>query len=127
MSTEPIIKPIWLYLIDVSDKFGILSMLACGMCLLGLLGMGLWWLIEHDWMSKEKEESYKGTLKVLVIATLITGLLTSFIPSQKTMYSMLASNYVTPANIQYVGDSVEGCVDYIFDKVDELVNDDVEE
>ena len=28
---------------------------------------------------------------------------------------------------RYVGDSVEGCIDYIFDKVDELVNDDVEE
>ena len=123
MSNEPIIKPIWLYLVDVAYKFGMVNMLVCGICLLSLLGITLWYFIENSWKREEEEKKCKRICKVLVIITLITGLLVSFIPSQKTMYSMLATNYVTPANIQYVGETAEDCIDYIFDKVEDLLED----
>ena len=37
---------------------------------------------------------------------------------------MLVNNYVTPANVQYVGNSVEATVDYIFEKIEELEDKD---
>ena len=62
-------------------------------------------------------------MKILAILTAIALLITIPIPSKQTMYTMLIADQVTPANIQYVGDTVEDCVDYMFDKVDDLLDD----
>jgi hypothetical protein len=54
-------------------------------------------------------------------------LICATIPSEKTMYAMLAASYITEENIDKAGNTVTDMVDYIFDKVDELQDDEVQE
>ena len=42
------------------------------------------------------------------------------IPSQDTMYKMLATNYLTPANIESVGESVDKIADKVVEKINNI-------
>lgn len=124
MSTEPIIRPLWIYLLDVVNglelAFVIIAVLVgLGLCF-GAMMMGFS-LSKDDY-----DDDYKFGKKVIKITlpiVLVCLLLIAAIPSQKTVYTMVIADQVTPANIQYVGNTVEDCVDYMFDKVDDLINE----
>lgn len=134
MSTEPIVNPKIFYWIDVVKSLEYASWIAASVAGLALLWFIIYFMINltdggyygsHSY-EKERKFAIKG-IKILVPVVLVCFLLASFIPSEKTIYRMLIADQLTPANIQYVGDTVEDCIDYMFDKVDELINDDVEE
>ena len=42
------------------------------------------------------------------------------IPSQGTFYKMIATSYVTPANIEMIGDNVDKIADKIVDKINKV-------
>ena len=42
------------------------------------------------------------------------------IPSQNTFYKMIATSYVTPANIEMIGDNVDKIADKIVDKINKV-------
>ena len=54
------------------------------------------------------------------ISAAIIGLVLIFMPSEKTLYSMVVLDNVTPNNIEAVGNTGKDVVDYIFDKIDQM-------
>lgn len=44
------------------------------------------------------------------------------VPNKETAYTMVALKYVTPNNIETVGDTTKDVVDYITDQIDKIVN-----
>lgn len=54
------------------------------------------------------------------VALVITGIVLILMPSEKTLYSMIILDNVTPNNIETVGNTGKDVVDYIFDKIDQM-------
>lgn len=69
-----------------------------------------------------KEKTCIKTMKKIAVSFAIVIVLLVFIPSRETMYTMFTLHYVTEDNIKMVGDSAQDVVDYIFDKVEELTD-----
>lgn len=123
MSTEPIIRPLWIYLIDVVTglevAFVIMAVLVGLAVCFGVIQMAF----STSSYDRDEFEFGKKIVKITLPIVLVCLLLIAAIPSQKTMYTMVIADQVTPANIQYVGNTVEDCVDYMFDKVDDLIHE----
>lgn len=69
-----------------------------------------------------KEKTCIKTMKKIAVSFAIVIVLLVFIPSRETMYTMFTLHYVTEDNIKMVGDSAQDVVDYIFDKVEEITD-----
>ena len=54
------------------------------------------------------------------ISLIIAVAVLLFTPSEKTLYSMVVLENLTPNNIEAVGDTGKDVVDYIFDKIDQM-------
>lgn len=108
---EPIINPWVFYLVDRVDVWhkvvGIIAMMA-------FMSLFVKYLFD-----------VKSTIinKYSVKALVITVLMLSFLPSSSTIYKMIIADNATPNNIQIVGDTVEDGIDYIFDKINEVVEE----
>lgn len=123
----PIISPWLIYLINASLGIRI-SLIFIGSLLLVLA----WFLYTNSdttfvWSDSYKDQElskkYKRT-KNVAIAIAVLVLMTSFlIPSKQTCYQMLAAHYMTYENVDALGGQAKEVVDYIFDKVDEVTND----
>lgn len=116
---EPIINPLWFYLIDTLSGFGS-TFCAIGEVSVGALIIGSIIAICFDldlfknlWKSKVTK-----MIAVLSIVLIVTG---SFIPSESTAYKMLVASLVTPNNIATVGESATNIVDYIVESVDKII------
>lgn len=119
---EPIINPLWFYLIDTLSGFG--SMF----CTIGGIGVGALIvgsiiaicfdldLLKNLWKSKITK-----MITILSIVLIVAG---SFIPSESTAYKMLVASLVTPNNITVVGESATNVVDYIVESVDKIIESD---
>ena len=111
---NPIINPMWIYLINLLCDLEFALFL---FMILMAFGFGMYAF------DLEFNPSWK-IIKCWIVAFVMSMLLTIVIPSEKTMYTMMAANYVTEDNIKLSGDTVTGAVDYIFEKVDMLLEDD---
>ena len=60
------------------------------------------------------------------ISLIIAGIVMIFIPSEKTLYSMIVLENVTPNNIEIAGNTGKDVIDYLFDKIDQM-NDEKED
>ena len=60
------------------------------------------------------------------ISLIIAGIVMIFIPSEKTLYSMIILENVTPNNIEIAGNTGKDVIDYLFDKIDQM-NDEKED
>jgi hypothetical protein len=60
------------------------------------------------------------------ISLIIAGIVMIFIPSEKTLYSMVVLENVTPNNIEIAGNTGKDVIDYLFDKIDQM-NDEKED
>lgn len=57
------------------------------------------------------------------IIFMISGISAALIPSKETIYTIAVMDRLTPDNIDQIGKSSEDVVDYIVDKIDQIVND----
>ena len=116
---EPIISPLWFYLIDVVTSLRAVS-LTTGFLICGVLGIAsigiLFWSVD----SFKEFWGYKYT-KPIAIAGFISIVVGCLIPCTETAYQMLVASLVTPDNIAAVGDSVTNIVDYIIESVNKLI------
>ena len=126
MSNE-IINPLWIYLINTLSNlgdflFGVLIFLVAG-CIFGIIMYVIWRTTEYSPNYDEDVEKDKLIVlmlkRAMIILTLVS-VLSTIVPSEKTMYTMLVANYVTVENLEITGDTITDMVDYIFEKVDEL-------
>ena len=125
---EPIINPLWFYLIDIVDgvKLTCEFMLTVSFIALALASCAfLFFWLEDNLEEKEKQAYFKylkTTLKVIIPCIILTILT----PSSDTIYKMIIADNITPHNIEVVGDTIEGGIDYIFEKINSLTLDEVE-
>lgn len=108
---KPIINPWWIYLAGQCEN--VMALLTIGGAF--LLVASIIWGIAH--MEGDVQRSPKKIFTIAIIALLISAL----IPDQETVYTMMTVRYVTPNNIKTVGSTVESTIDYIVDKIDEII------
>lgn len=125
---NPIISPVWFYLIDIVDGINLvssiillISVILFGAIFICVLGDTL----DNNLSENEKSiyvRHFKSILKVIIPCIIIM----IFTPNSTTIYKMIVANNVTPHNIEVVGDTIEGGIDYIFEKINGLTLDEIE-
>jgi hypothetical protein len=112
---KPIINPWWIYFASKSECVGEFLLMVC-LCV--LIGAIAWTLIYR--IGECETSCPKWLLIIGIVGTIIGGLL----PSEKTIYTMMTVEQITPNNIEAVGNTAQDIVDYIVDKIDEVMNSD---
>lgn len=118
---EPIINPIWIYFINVSENLSLFFILA-GILLLAGGVIVTFAILDDSSNAEEFKKRSKPSIRAAIFG-LIFLILSIFIPSKDTCYQMIALNMVTPNNIEAMGESAEDFVDYVFDNIDKLLED----
>ena len=117
-----IINPWWFYLSDVVETIDFVSMLFSAF---GVIGCLIFCFFLAECAEYEDEETLKKNwvvFKKFAIMTMIFLFTAIIVPTRDTLYKMLAASLVTHENIQIVGESATDVVDYIVEKIDEVVN-----
>ena len=121
---EPIIRPWLLYLINFLENLsGILTfsffMIGIVVVCLGIFAI----------LTDECESLYTRLIKWLkrfLILFFILGAVIVLIPSKNTMYSMLIADQVTYENVDKLGDSTKDTEDYIFDRIEQTITEELD-
>lgn len=125
---KPIINPLWFYLIDVVSEIDLICMIILIIACIALAIISLLMFFEsaESYLVEPEKQAYfkylKTTLKVIIPCIILTILT----PSSDTIYKMIIADNITPHNIEVVGDTIEGGIDYIFEKINSLTLDEVE-
>ena len=110
----PILNPIWFYLIELFERFGIAFVI---IGIFALIGSGI-----AIFICAAESEVIPKYIKKIVIIGAITLAIGGFIPSKETCYKMIVTSYITPANIESAKGEATDLIDYIIEKVDELTD-----
>ena len=102
---EPLINPWLIYLLDVSDA------IKCTMFVIAVAsGVLTLFVFCAD---REMTTQTKRAAIIFIVCTVLA----IFVPSERTMYKMIIASYVTPANIQKAGDSIDIVIDKVTEKI----------
>ena len=125
---EPIINPLWFYLIDIVDgvKSTCTFMLIVSFTVLAIISFVFLFSWSEDNLEEKEKQSYFRYLKLVLKVIIPCVIITIFTPCSDTIYKMIIADNVTPHNIEVVGDTIEGGIDYIFEKINSLTLDEVE-
>lgn len=125
---EPIINPLWFYLIDVVDGVKVTStfMLIVSIIALAIDSFISLFSWSEDNLEEKEKQSYFRYLKLMLKVIIPCVIITIFTPGSDTIYKMIVADNITPHNIEVVGDTIEGGIDYIFEKINSLTLDEVE-
>ena len=93
---EPIISPVWIYLINLAGTINFLS-ICIWTASLFILVCVFTGKIEFD--GSDSEKSRRRCLKIFAIIMLVCFILLVLVPNKETMYAMLAASIITPDNI----------------------------
>lgn len=105
MMNEPLINPWLIYLLDVSD------VIKCTMFVIAVAsGVLTLFVFCAD---REMTTQTKRAAIIFIVCTVLA----IFVPSERTMYKMIIASYVTPANIQKAGDSIDIVIDKVIEKI----------
>lgn len=119
---EPIINPLWFYLIDIVDgvRFTSKLMLLVSLITLAIISFATLFCWLEDMLEENKKKSYFKYLKLVLKVIIPCVIITIFTPCSDTIYKMIIADNITPHNIEVVGDTIEGGIDYIFEKINSL-------
>lgn len=129
---EPIINPLWFYLISIVDNLqivvGIILILILILSGIALVIVSFIMFFEYgeSYLNEQEKQTYFKYLKIMLKIIIPCITITIFTPNSDTIYKMIIADSVTPHNIEVVGDAVEGGIDYIFEKINSLTLDEVE-
>lgn len=117
----PIINPWFIYLANIANTLMIIGLfMVVGALVIAIII----WLINLDiFCSEEEEKNYKKRMNKCFIICVVGLLITTFVPSEKTIYSMIIANFVTYENVETAADVIQDNVDYLFDKLDDAEED----
>ena len=109
---EPIISPVWIYLIHLVNTLHVISICIFAASLI------VWVLvyaeaIEFD--DTDSEKARKRWLKIFAVIATVCALILALIPDKDTMYAMLAASFVTP-------DNIAGGEDHLINLVSKIAN-----
>lgn len=106
-----IISPLVFYVADVCGNLSILFTVLSALTFVLIIVNG----------DKAGKWSNKELTVILCIFVSFVSLAV-FIPSKETCYKMVIAQYVTENNIKLVQDKAEASVEYLFQKIDEMVS-----
>lgn len=130
---EPIVSPWIFYWIDVlgtiKEMFGTTFFLSV---FVAIIGAGTWKVMKIEYPNKEEEEenkklakSFQKFFKVIGVVVVAVFVVTRFIPSEETMYKMLAAQYITVDNLNTVGavtkETIQGAFDHSVDRLIDVI------
>ena len=92
---NPIISPVWFYLIHVSNMIHVLSLFVLVISIVGLVML----VVGEVGFYPDEERITKKYVKTCVTAIIICSLVLTLVPNARTIYMMLAASVVTPDNI----------------------------
>lgn len=127
---KPIINPLWVYFIDVLSNLE--PILITLLTIPGgvLLIYVIWYFMTSGGKYSDEEhmiQPFKKSAKVCVIVSVISIIAIVIIPTKETIYTMMALEQITPDNISAVGKTGENIIDYIADKIDQVVSEEEKE
>lgn len=108
---EPIINPWLIYFAGISKNMQFVCVLlafACGIIVIARL---------------MEEEKVDKIVIIFGIFLMFFGVTATLIPSKETIYTIAVMDQLTSDNIDQLGKTSENVIDYIVDKVDQIVND----
>lgn len=111
---EPIINPWLIYLTDKCELLGETFIN------FSIFYLAVYLIIKFCTYFENGECVIKKQAFIIPIIIIFVGML---MPNQKTIFAMMAAKQLTPNNIQLVGDSIENTVDYIVDKIEEVIDE----
>lgn len=117
-----IINPWWFYLTDVVEAVDFISMLFAAFGIVGCLIFFSAFVYYAEETDKETIQKEWNILKKCIIVTMIFLVTAIIVPARDTVYKMFAASLITHENIQAVGETATDVVDYIVEKIDEVVN-----
>jgi len=126
---EPILNPFWIYLFPLIGNLNSLSYFCLVIVTIVVSATVFGGFIMDDreepatfldYLHEKLKNKHFKNLKNLFIALII---LKVFIPSQETVRNMMIASYVTPNNIEAVGDYTKEGIDYLFEKIDSLLSE----
>lgn len=126
---NPIISPLWFYLIGVGAGAQVLLGVVGGTIAIAA-GIALMIsAIEYYNYNYDHESSLKiiKISKKYFMIGLMIGFFAVLIPSKETCYQMIAATVVTPNNIEIVGETTTDIIDYIIESVDTLLEKEEED
>lgn len=107
---NPIVNPIWFYLADIIPNIRYVF-IAAGFCLF-ILSIGQ---IDNN-----------KVFRKIVVSGFLALVVGAIIPSQETLYKMVAAKMITPNNIKtvsgYVNDTATDISDNLTDTIKDIVN-----
>lgn len=125
---KPIINPWIMYIIgliyNINIVFSIIFIVLLSIFILILFGIIVtfvdnYTIDEIDSFLDDYHDFIKW-FKRGCVALVIIGTVLILMPSEKTLYSMVVLDNVTPNNIETIGNTGKDVVDYIFDKIDQM-------
>ena len=111
---EPIISPVWIYLISLASKIQIFSILISVAALFVWVSIYVGAIKFYD-EEGELEELRREWLQNFAIVMIVCVLIFMVIPDKDTMYEMLAASIITP-------DNISGGEDYIINLITKIAN-----
>lgn len=124
---KPIINPWWIYFAEVSEGLKIFSLFM--FVLIAIIGIIAMPYNEYDYSFVDEEErkdflsKKKRNIKIFFISLFVSLLLGIFCPFQKTVYKMIAANYITEDNLVKGKEEIKDLVDYITDSINKIESD----
>lgn len=115
---EPIINPLWFYLIDVLAFFGgAARFISIALILIFVIGG----ILIFDSFKRIEEWFKSKTFRKVMTLSIIMLIIGVLIPAEETAYKMLIASLITPDNIEATGGAVQDIIDYIINSVDTLL------
>ena len=108
---EPIINPWLIYFAVISENIQLICVLIAICTFIGAAFRFLY------------EEELDKIVIIFGIIFVISSISAALMPSKETIYTIAVVDRLTPDNIDQIGKSSEDVVDYIVDKIDQIVND----
>ena len=126
---EPIINPLWFYLINITDNLSIILMVIWIFfaIALSLLSLVMGYEYAEGCISETEKRTCKKYFKFILKIFIPCTVILTFIPSSDTIYKMIIAKNLTLYNIEVAGDTLKDGVNYIFDKIENVTLKEIDE
>ena len=96
---NPIISPVWFYLIHIANMAHGLSFVLLVVSIFSLMLLSAGGVDFNQQTEKENSRLRNKWVNICIIVMVVCNILFLLIPDENTMYAMLATSVVTPDNI----------------------------
>ena len=109
-----IIEPMWFYWVNVLDSINVFAVF---MCILGIVGSVVCFILSHGCYSDEEYEMWKKRMKICFGALVLSAIIVIFVPSSETLIKMKLAEFGTYENVSIVVETIENMTDKIIEQI----------